>query len=408
VRVSLPDAHAEMTRAGKVLGTPGYVSPEQIEKASADLTPASDVYALGAILFEILALERLHPSEAETAYAATLAGGVTPPSARRPDLDVGPELDAICLRALALHPRDRYPSARALYEAVERYLDGQRDAERRHAHANEHAREAEALIEGLTLEKRKKALGEIGRALALEPGNNIALRALAALTAAPLAGLPPEVETSLARTRHDQTRWAANVAGIAYLTMLLYLPLFFWAGILNATALVVFYVLELSAAVITLLIARTKQPHVGGVLLAMVLSNAAFASTTVLFGPLILMPGLIAVNTTAYALLLDKHWRSITIVSGVTFVLVPALMEVFGIGGHQYGFGAHGMTVASGAIALNRAPALVLLLVGSVATVITGAFTTSRMRDALGRAELRLELSSWHLRELAPRVHHED
>jgi hypothetical protein len=83
-------------------------------------------------------------------------------------------------------------------------------------------------------------------------------------------------------------------------------------------------------------------------------------------------------------------------------------MEVFGIGGHQYGFGAHGMTVASGAIALNRAPALVLLLVGSVATVITGAFTTSRMRDALGRAELRLELSSWHLRELAPRVHHED
>ena len=190
--------------------------------------------------------------------------------------------------------------------------------------------------------------------------------------------------------------------------MLLYLPLFFWAGILNGTALGVFYALELSAAAITFAVARSKRPRVGAVLLAMLLSNSAFASTTVLFGPLILMPGLIAVNTTAYALLLDKPWRTITIVSGVAFVLVPALMEVFGIGGHQYAFGAHGMTVASGAIALTRAPALVLLLVGSVATVITGAFTTARMRDALGRAELRLQLSAWHLRELAPRVHHED
>ncbi|MCB9582147.1 MAG: serine/threonine protein kinase [Polyangiaceae bacterium] len=386
-----------------VLCTPGYASPEQI--AGRELSPASDVYALGAILFEILTLERLHPADANAAEDATLAGQLDAPSARKPDAD--PELDAICLRALALEPADRFSSARELYEAVESHLDGQRDAERRRALADEHAQHAMTQIRSeLTLDARKTALGEIGRALTLDPGNAVALEALAALTAAPLGGLPPEVEDSLARTRHEQTRWAANVAGASYLTLFLYLPLFFWAGILNGAALVVFYVLVVGAAAITLAVGRAQRPHVGAVLLAMLLSNAAFATTTVLFGPLVLMPGLVAVNTTAYALLLDKPWRTVTIVGGIAFVLVPALVEAFGIAGTpHYAFGPQGMTVASGAIALTRAPALVLLLVGSVATVITGAFATSRMRDALGQAELRLALSAWHLRELGPRIH---
>ena len=104
------------TRTGELLGTPGYMPPEQAHGAQVD-KPA-DVYALGAILFEILAGEPLHPRGAG-ALGATLATpepGPAGPAARSPDATVPPELDAACVAALATDPARR-PSARALAES---------------------------------------------------------------------------------------------------------------------------------------------------------------------------------------------------------------------------------------------------------------------------------------------------
>src|SRR6185503_2584583 len=108
------------TMAGSIVGTPGYAAPEQIAGKATD--PRSDVYSLGAILFEILALEPLVPRGGMARMLTdTLAGVDARVSVRCPGRD------AICVQATALDPAERVPRAADLHQAVERFLDGDRD-----------------------------------------------------------------------------------------------------------------------------------------------------------------------------------------------------------------------------------------------------------------------------------------
>src|SRR5262249_37580018 len=121
-RSSFKDIDTIDATSGNLLGTPGFMAPEQIRCDPID--GRADVYSLGCILYEILAGQPLHPRGAP-ALAHTLAGVDAKPSTHAPDL--APELDAICARATATAPADRYPTARALGNAVQRFLDGDRD-----------------------------------------------------------------------------------------------------------------------------------------------------------------------------------------------------------------------------------------------------------------------------------------
>ena len=149
------------TRAGTILGTPAYMAPEQL--AGEPAGPAADVYALGCVLFEIVAGEGLFKGP------RSIASQPNPrPSSRRPDAP--PELDAICERALALDPAARYPSARALHVAVQAFLDGDRDVAVRKELALGHVDEARAALANTRDELgRRKAIRAAGRALALDP-----------------------------------------------------------------------------------------------------------------------------------------------------------------------------------------------------------------------------------------------
>jgi serine/threonine protein kinase len=101
-----------LTGTGQLVGTPSYISPEQAEGQSA--TPASDVYALGVVLFECLTGRR--PFEAESPVAIALAH-VREPIPELPP-EVPEDLAAVTTRALAKHPEDRYPDAAAMADAL--------------------------------------------------------------------------------------------------------------------------------------------------------------------------------------------------------------------------------------------------------------------------------------------------
>jgi eukaryotic-like serine/threonine-protein kinase len=99
-----------LTQTGTIIGTAGYLSPEQAQGARA--TPASDVYALGVVGFELLTGERPFQSESTTAEAAAHVHAPVPPiSERNPNLPR--ELDAIFEMALAKDPSERYESCGA-------------------------------------------------------------------------------------------------------------------------------------------------------------------------------------------------------------------------------------------------------------------------------------------------------
>ncbi len=113
-----------LTADGAVIGTPAYMAPEQARGQVERLDQRTDVYALGAILYFLLAgrppFEGASPGETLRRVV-----GDRPEPLRQIDRTLPKALEALCARAMAAEPSDRYASAREMAEDVERFLDGQ-------------------------------------------------------------------------------------------------------------------------------------------------------------------------------------------------------------------------------------------------------------------------------------------
>jgi serine/threonine protein kinase len=109
------------TQMGSVLGTPAYMSPEQAAGRLEELGPASDVYSLGAMLYSLLTGKApVEGQDVGQVLRQVQQGKFAPP--RQVKQEVPAALEAVCLKAMALRPEDRYPTTRALAADVERWL----------------------------------------------------------------------------------------------------------------------------------------------------------------------------------------------------------------------------------------------------------------------------------------------
>ncbi|HTA18589.1 MAG TPA: serine/threonine-protein kinase [Polyangia bacterium] len=185
-----------MTATGSILGSPSYMSPEQAK--SGTISPASDVFSLGATLYQmVVGRPPFAGKDPFAVIAALVAGDFLRPA--QVDARVGPDLESVILRCLKRLPAERYADGAAVATALREIADasagtlGDEGAALRAFHADHAAFErriggplADAAVERARAHMRRgelsKALAQINRALAYAPKHRGAEALLAALS----------------------------------------------------------------------------------------------------------------------------------------------------------------------------------------------------------------------------------
>ena len=116
-------AESALTLSGAIIGTPVYMAPEQARGTSRDVGAAADIYSLGAILYEMLAGRPavFAGGKRHVDHGPGRDGNPVSPAWHRPG--VSRDLETICLKCLAKEPGDRYASAAAVADDLQRFLD---------------------------------------------------------------------------------------------------------------------------------------------------------------------------------------------------------------------------------------------------------------------------------------------
>jgi serine/threonine-protein kinase len=352
----------------------------------------------------------LHPGSSQAERIdATLTGADVYARAEEAGRAVPPELLAICEQALKPEAGERYGSARELHDAIERFLDGHRNEELRRELAQRHAENAAATATRIDSDdsatSRRRSMREVGRALALDPDNEMAMSTLLRLLEEPADELPQEVERQLERSSSKTFAKAAPLIVTAFPIPMIAIALtIYWMGIrstLAATAL--FGLVALAPITAAASIGRPAMHRFPGALVMHLGASVLWcAVTSVVFGPLVMIPGLAALQTGLYVTgVRGNRIRSGILVGCATF-LVPFALQWLGVLPPSYRFESDGLRILPGLTNFPASATTAFLLVTGITQVVVAAVGLGRLRAALDQAEARVAMHAWQLRQLLP------
>ncbi len=384
-----------VTAVGSLLGTPGYMAPEQIEDASS-VGEAADVYALGAVLFEILTGEPLHPRD--HALTTTIEGIETSPRRRYPNREVPPELDQWCTAAVSSDP-DRRPSARALADGVQAYLDGDRDLAMR----REAAREAfERAKTALAEHREDDAMRDAGRAIALDRTSE-ATTIVSRLMLEPPATPPPELLAEFDRADHETTVKHARHATLMSLMILPLLAIAVWNGAKSLPLLGSIAAASIVLSVSARLLSRNPARAERELYAYAVLIAALVAMIGRICSPLVIAPPATCLMIASMATYPTFTRKPTLMIAGlIAGWVVPVLLELFDVVRPTWEFVNGQLAIHSYAIDLDGAPATVFVLTSTVAIfVAVGLLVTMNARISYA-AQRELLTQRWRMRVFTP------
>jgi eukaryotic-like serine/threonine-protein kinase len=397
---------ATPTVAGSLLGTPGYMSPELVVGKPASVQ--SDVFALGSMLFELLAQERLVPGDTVMTILVATRDGFEPSVLRRhPNLELAPELDRVVQRACARELNERFPSVRAFYDALEAVLAGERDVELRHEMSQKHAATAAAALTELhdgklTEASRTRALQEIGRSMMLDPKNGSAFATLLELMQTPLTETPAEVKEAMEYSSVRASRTAARSSAIGLVLMVLFVPWFVMMGSPDWLGLGALLALMTVAAGGSWAVAGMDKPNPALLAGAMVTFMIAGATANLCWVPFLVATPTIIVATLMYVSLLPRRLAVLTIVLALLALSAPYLAWWLGLSGAPVLLEDGKLVIVPRMLNLAQGSTHALVLDAMLSATIVGAITALVLRNTLQRAQEKIATQVWNLRQLLP------
>jgi serine/threonine-protein kinase len=294
-----------------------------------------------------------------------------------------------------------------MHEAIERYLDGERDHEMRKREAERHAVDASRIVDSLLAgtskdeaHDRARAMRDLGTALAFDPSMRLARKTMLRLLTEPPKGPIPQLEAALDRSREELSVSASRGGALGYAVWFLFAPLWALMGVRD---------LGLSSLIWTA-IALAFVTQVCGMywrrwlkfdcFAGAVLGGVIMAFLSRMFGPLVLVPPL-AVAIAAFSALDPVAWkRWVFAVVGSLAIAGPLGLEWVGAIPSSYLFRDGMMCIVPQATALPPIASISFLLLSALGSVVITTLIVARSRRELAEAEERLHRHAWHLSQL--------